>query len=55
MPRRLLSVTPDTSIGRAASVMRHQALRSLPVMSGKRLLGIVTVSDLLSLLETEEA
>jgi hypothetical protein len=24
-------------------------------MSGKRLLGIVTVSDLLSLLETEEA
>jgi CBS domain-containing protein len=35
--------------------MRHQALRSLPVMSGKRLLGIVTVSDLLSLLETEEA
>ena len=55
MPRRLLSVTPDTSIGRAASVMRHQALRSLPVMSGKRLLGIVTVSHLLSLLETEEA
>jgi CBS domain-containing protein len=35
--------------------MRRQAIRSLPVMSGKRLVGIVTVSDMLSLLETQEA
>lgn len=51
MPRRLVSVAPDTLVARAAAIMRNHAIGSLPVMSGSRLVGIVTVSDMLALVE----
>lgn len=51
MPRRLVSVHPDTPIAHAAALMRSYAIGSLPVISGRRLVGIVTVSDLLDLVE----
>ena len=54
MPRRLLSVHPDMPIGHAAALMRTYAIGSLPVMTGRRLVGIVTVSDLLDLVESED-
>lgn len=55
MPRRLLSVHPDTPVGHAAALMRTYAVGSLPVMSGRRLVGIVSVSDMLDLVEREDA
>jgi CBS domain-containing protein len=55
MPRRLLSVHPDTPIGHAAALMRAYAIGSLPVISGRRLVGIVTVSDILDLVEGGDA
>jgi acetoin utilization protein AcuB len=54
MPRRLLSVHPDTPVGHAAALMRAYAVGSLPVISGRRLVGIVTVSDILDLVESDD-
>jgi predicted transcriptional regulator len=47
MSRRLLTVGPDTTVRAAAALMRAHAVGSLPVMQGQRLVGIVTVSDML--------
>ena len=54
MPRRLVTVHPDTPIGHAAALMRTHAIGSLPVISGRRLVGIVTVSDLLDLVKNAD-
>lgn len=51
MSRRLLIVRPDTSIGAAAALMRAHAVGSLPVLEGRRLVGIVTVSDMLDVVD----
>ncbi|HTI36046.1 MAG TPA: CBS domain-containing protein [Vicinamibacterales bacterium] len=53
MPHRLLSVRSDTPVAHAAALMRTYGIGSLPVMTGSRLIGIVTVSDMLDLVETE--
>ena len=55
MPRRLLSVTPDTPVARAAALMKDHAIGSLPVLNGSRLVGIVTVSDMLALVENDQS
>jgi len=54
MSRRLLIVRPDTSVGAAAALMRAHAIGSLPVLEGRRLVGIVTVSDMLDLVDNED-
>jgi CBS domain-containing protein len=51
MSRHLFIVRPDTSLGAAAALMRAHAIGSLPVLRGKRLVGIVTVSDMLDLVD----
>jgi CBS domain-containing protein len=51
MSRRLFIVHPGTSIGAAAALMRAHAIGCLPVMDGHRLVGIVTVSDMLEVLD----
>jgi len=51
MSRKLLIVRPDTSVGAAAALMREHAIGSLPVLSGNRLVGIVTVSDMLDVVD----
>jgi len=46
-----VTIAPDATIRRAASVMRGRTIGCLPVVDGKKkLAGIVTVSDLLELL-----
>ncbi len=40
-------VTPDTSIGELIQLMRRHALTGVPVMEGDRLVGIVTMTDVL--------
>jgi acetoin utilization protein AcuB len=51
MSRRLFFVRPDTSVGAAAALMRAHDIGSLPVLSGRRLVGIVTVSDMLDVVD----
>lgn len=51
MSRRLLTVRPDTTVRAAATLMRAHAIGSLPVMQGRRLVGIVTVSDMLKVVD----
>lgn len=50
MTRGVITVTPATPIRRAANVMRGRSVGSLLVMTGKRIVGIVTVADLLDLI-----
>lgn len=45
-PRRLLSVEPQTSLAEVAKRMRQEDADSAAVMSGSRLLGIITERDL---------
>jgi len=45
-PRRLLSVEPQASLGEVAKRMRKEDADSAAVMSGSRLLGIITERDL---------
>jgi len=45
-PRRLLSVEPQTSVAELAKRMRQEDADSAAVMSGNRLLGIITERDL---------
>jgi len=45
-PRRLLSVEPQTSLAEVAKRMRQDDADSAAVMSGARLLGIITERDL---------
>jgi acetoin utilization protein AcuB len=51
MSRCLFTVRPDTTVSEAAALMRAHAIGSLPVLRGKRLVGIVTVSDMLALVD----
>ncbi len=50
MRRYVWPATPDTRITRAAATMRRRRVGCLPVVSRRRLVGIVTTSDLLGLL-----
>ncbi len=51
MHREVVTATPGTDVRRAASLMRRHRLGCLPVVQRHRLVGVVTVSDLLALLE----
>jgi acetoin utilization protein AcuB len=45
MNRWLQTTTPDTPIEDAAAIMNDQKIGALPVLSGKKLVGIITESD----------
>jgi CBS domain-containing protein len=49
MKRELVTVAPETSIPEALSLMRQRRVGCLPVVENKRLVGIVTAYDFLSL------
>ena len=51
--RRVILGSPEMTVRQAAHLMRNRADSALPVVSGKRLVGIVTVSDLLAILERQ--
>ena len=50
MVRHIAVATPETSISQAARMMRGRPDGALVVFDGKRLAGIVTISDLLDVL-----
>jgi CBS domain-containing protein len=47
----VVKASPATDVRRAAGLMRRHGVGCLPVVDRGRLVGIVTVSDLLALLE----
>ncbi len=48
MSRDLRCVSPQTTREQALEMLRHHRLRSLPVLDGQRLVGIVSLVDLIS-------
>jgi CBS domain-containing protein len=50
MSPHVVTIRPDATVRQAANVMRGRSIGSLVVTDGRRILGIVTVSDLLTLL-----
>lgn len=50
MSRHVVTGTPDMTVRQAANLMRGRAEGALPVIAGQRLVGIVTVTDLLDVL-----
>ena len=53
VPRRVILGSPEMTVRQAAHLMRNRADSALPIVAGKRLVGIVTVSDLLTVLEQQ--
>jgi acetoin utilization protein AcuB len=47
MSKPVITITPETSVQEALRIMRENKIRRLPVMAGKKLVGIVTERDLL--------
>jgi CBS domain-containing protein len=50
MTRNPVSVSPDTSIRTAAQILQERKLGCLPVVEDGRLVGIITVTDMLGVL-----
>ncbi len=47
MSKPVITIAPETSVQEALRIMREKKIRRLPVMEGKKLVGIVTERDLL--------
>jgi CBS domain-containing protein len=50
MTPRVATATPETTVRQAANMLRGYVIGCLPVLEGKRLVGIVTITDLLDLI-----
>lgn len=50
MTPHVVTIGPAATVRKVANMMRGRAIGCIPVIDGKRLVGIVTVSDLLDLL-----
>ncbi len=51
MTREVVTTTPQSTVASAARQMREARIGCLPVLSGGRVVGVVTTSDLIALLE----
>lgn len=50
MTAQTVTATPRTTLREAANLMRGRGIGCLPIVDGKRLVGILTVTDLLDLI-----
>ena len=50
MAKKLVSISPDTTIKEAAQILATKAFHALPVCEGELLVGIVTTTDLIKYL-----
>ena len=46
MSRRVITVGPDTGLAQAAKLMRARKIRHLPVVEGKKVVGVLSIGDL---------
>ena len=49
-----VTIQADANVSEAASILRKKRIGGIPIMEGERLVGIVTETDLLSLLDVGE-
>jgi acetoin utilization protein AcuB len=49
MTAQVTTIPPDATVRKAANLMRGRTIGCLPVLDGRKLVGIVTASDLLEL------
>ena len=54
MTPRVVSVEPETTVRRAAELMRERLIGSLPVVEGDQLVGLVTATDVFEALDHED-
>jgi acetoin utilization protein AcuB len=50
MVRKIVSISPGTTIERAARIMQENRISSLPVIEGEKLVGIITTNDVMEVL-----
>ena len=50
MTTGIVTARPETTVREAANLLRGRAIGCLPVVSGERIVGIVTITDLLELI-----
>lgn len=53
MQSNIVTALPDTDIFEASKVMARKKIRRLPIVENGRLMGLVSISDLASVLEEE--
>ena len=46
LPSRFVAVSPEDTIKRAMSIMTYERVRHLPVIAGDKLVGIVSLGDI---------
>jgi len=46
--QRLITIAPDVSIEQAVTLMQNNKIGSLPVMAGDKMIGVITLSDVLN-------
>jgi acetoin utilization protein AcuB len=50
MRKKILTISPDTTIERAASIMQENRISALPVIEKDKLVGIITTTDVMGVL-----
>jgi acetoin utilization protein AcuB len=50
MVRKIITITPTTTIERAGRIMQENRISALPVMENKKLVGIITTTDVMGVL-----
>lgn len=50
MVKKIVTITPDTTIERAARLMQEDRISALPVMQDEKLVGIITTTDVMEVL-----
>ena len=50
MVKKIISISPGTTIERAARIMQENRISALPVMEGGKLVGIITTNDVMGVL-----
>lgn len=54
MTREVLCVSPELSVGKCMALMTDKHIRHLPVLEGDRLVGVVSIGDVVKAIITEQ-
>ena len=54
MTYSLITIKPDETIEKAAKIMTENKIKKLPVVKNKRLIGIITASDIIGIIATSD-
>jgi CBS domain-containing protein len=54
MEKKVITIEPDTTLDRAVEIMRSNKIKRLPVVNGAKLVGIITMTDILANFEALE-